>query len=267
MNVDKKKHLDSILKEIQSFVVAFSGGVDSTLLLHTAHNLGSVNYMGVTIRTPYIPAIEIDEAVEYAKKYNIKHQVIDLSFPESIRNNPVDRCYLCKKILFSELLSFASAKGYKYIVEGTNADDTKDYRPGLRALGELGVRSPLLEAGLTKNEIRELLKENGLAVWDKPAMACLLTRIPYETAINETILEMVEKAEQILHEKGYTGSRVRIHGDIARIECRPDDFGRLIRSSEREYITGNLKKAGFRFVTLDLEGYRTGSLNPEKNKS
>jgi|WetSurSiteA1Bulk_404760.scaffolds.fasta_scaffold00172_12 pyridinium-3,5-biscarboxylic acid mononucleotide sulfurtransferase len=262
----KKEKLDTILKELKSFVVAFSGGVDSSFLLYRAHSLRKINMIGVTIRTPYIPRFEIEESVEFAKTYGINHKIIDLSFPESIRNNPVDRCYICKKTLFSELLSFAAENGYRYIIEGTNADDVSDYRPGLKAIRELNVRSPLLEAGLTKKEIRGILREEGLSIWDKPAMACLLTRIPYNTEVDEGMLKMVEKAEDFLMEKGYPGVRVRLHGDLARIECLPGYFDKIVQSPDKELIINNLKKIGFRYVSLDLEGYRSGSSNPEINR-
>jgi pyridinium-3,5-biscarboxylic acid mononucleotide sulfurtransferase len=260
---DKSEKLNTILKELKSFVVAFSGGVDSSFLLYRANALKSLDMIGVTIRTPYIPRTEIEEAVEFAKAYGINHRIIDLSFPETIRNNPIDRCYICKKTLFSELLSFAGNYSYKYVVEGTNADDTGDFRPGLKALRELDIRSPLLEAGLAKKEIRELLRQEGLSVWGKPAMACLLTRIPYNTHVSENMLRMIEQAEYFLLDKGYPGARVRIHGDLARIECLPQYFEKITQNPDKELIINNLKKIGFRYVSLDLEGYRSGSSNPE----
>jgi uncharacterized protein len=260
---NKKKKLDVILKELKSFVVAFSGGVDSSFLLYRAHSLKKTNMLGVTVRTPYIPKVEIDDAVKFAKSYGINHTIIDLSFPESVRTNPVDRCYVCKKILFSELLAFATANGYKYVIDGTNSDDTSGYRPGLKALRELEIRSPLLEAGLTKKDIREILRQEKLPLWDKPAMACLLTRIPYNTNVSDGMLKMIEQAEYFLLKKGYPGTRVRIHGDLARIECLPGYFERIIQSPDKELIINNLKKIGFRYVSLDLEGYRSGSSDQE----
>ena len=259
MNGDKKVQLDNILKELKSFVIAFSGGVDSSFLMHRARSIKKLEYTGVTIRTPYIPKSEIDEAAEFARTYDINHVILDITFPESIRNNPEERCYICKKALFTELLRYAENNGYKYVVEGTNADDPSTHRPGLRALGELDIRSPLMEAGLTKKEIREYLRQDGLSIWDKPAMACLLTRIPYNTRITEESLGMVERAEGFLLERGYPGTRVRIHGDLARIECLPGYFERIIQDPEKENIINNLKKIGFRYISLDLEGYRSGS--------
>jgi len=260
---NKKKNLDAILKELNSFVVAFSGGVDSSFLMFRAHSLKKIKMIGVTIRTPYIPEIELEEALEFARSHGINHRIIDLSFPEAIRSNPVDRCYLCKKTLFSKLLDFAEENGFKYVIDGTNADDANVYRPGLRALRELGIKSPLLEAGLTKKDIREMLRQEDLPVADKPAMACLLTRIPYNTTISETMLKMIEKAECFLLNKGFPGTRVRIHGDLARIECSPAYFEKIIQNPEKELIIDNLKKIGFRYVSLDLEGYRSGSADQE----
>jgi len=260
---EKAEQLDSLLKDLGSFVVAFSGGVDSSFLLHRAYSLKKVKVIGVTIKTPYIPAIEIDDAVEFTRTYGIDHKIVDITFPESIIKNPVNRCYLCKKTLFTHLLAFAGRNGYNHVIDGSNADDVSDYRPGLKALKELGIRSPLLESGLTKQDIRDLSQKAGLTVWDKPAMACLLTRIPYDTVINEELLRMVEQAEQMMFERGYPGTRVRIHGDVARIECMPGYMEKIVNGSDRELIVSNLKKIGFRYVSLDLEGYRTGSLNPK----
>jgi uncharacterized protein len=260
----KSSKLNSILKELGSFVVAFSGGVDSSFLLHRAYTVRKNGIIAITIRTPYIPTREIDEAVEFTKTYGIKHRIVDIAFPDMVRMNPVERCYLCKKTLFSELLTFARENNYKYVIDGTNADDAGEFRPGMKALKEMDIRSPLLESGLTKKDIRELSKNEGLNIWDKPAMACLLTRIPYDTEVKEGMLRMIEQAENILFEKGYPGTRVRIHGDVARIECLPGYIEKIIHNPDREHIISNLKKLGFRYVSLDLEGYRTGSSNPEK---
>jgi uncharacterized protein len=260
----KSSKLNSILKELGSFVVAFSGGVDSSFLLHRAYTVRKNGIIAITIRTPYIPTREIEEAVEFTKTYGIKHRIVDIAFPDIVRTNPVERCYLCKKTLFSELLTFARENDYKYVIDGTNADDAGEFRPGMKALKEMEIRSPLLESGLTKKDIRELSKNEGLDIWDKPAMACLLTRIPYDTEVKEGMLRMIEQAENILFEKGYPGTRVRIHGDVARIECLPGYIEKIIHNPDREHIISNLKKLGFRYVSLDLEGYRTGSSNPEK---
>jgi uncharacterized protein len=244
-------------------VVAFSGGVDSTFLLHRAHKVRKSAIVAITIRTPYIPSREIDDAVEFTRSFGIKHKIIDIAFPEMIRNNPIDRCYLCKKAIFTDLLSFAKKNNFQFVVDGTNADDTGDFRPGIKALNELGIRSPLLESGLTKKDIRELSREEDLDIWDKPAMACLLTRIPYDTEISQGTLQLVEEAENMLFELGYPGTRVRIHGDLARIECLPGYIEKIIHNPDKEHIISDLKKIGFRYVSLDLEGYRTGSSNPD----
>jgi pyridinium-3,5-biscarboxylic acid mononucleotide sulfurtransferase len=264
MTESKSLKLNSILKELNSYVVAFSGGVDSSFLLHRAHLVRKSGIIAITIRTPYIPTREIDEAIEFTKIFGIKHKILDIAFPEIIKNNPIERCYLCKKTLFTALINYAKEEDYKYIIDGTNADDAGDFRPGMRALQEMGIRSPLMESGLNKKEIRQLSRNDGLEIWDKPAMACLLTRIPYDTEIKEEVLRMIEKAENMLFEKGFPGTRVRVHGDVARIECIPGFMLKIIHNPDREHIITNMKKIGFRYVSLDLEGYRTGSSNPEK---
>lgn len=260
----KLANLDNILKSMKSFVIAFSGGVDSTFLLHRASKIGKLRISAVTISTVYIPRREINEASEFCKAQNINHVVLDLPVPEEIRHNPVDRCYLCKKVLFGHILSYTREHDFNFVVDGTNADDNGDYRPGLKALEEMGIRSPLMESGLIKREIRELSKMAGLPTWDKPAYACLLTRIPYETRITDNDLRMIESAEQYLFDNGFPGTRVRKHGDVARLECMPGYIPKIVVAAEREQIINNLKKIGFRYISLDLEGYRTGSFNPDK---
>jgi uncharacterized protein len=263
----KSQKLNSILKELNSFIIAYSGGVDSSFLAYRAHTVRKSGIMAVTIRTPYIPSREIEEAIEFTETYGIRHKILDISFPEIIRNNPIDRCYLCKKALFTELLKFAGENDFRYVIDGTNDDDRNEYRPGMKALSELSIRSPLLEAGLSKKDIRELSRNEGLPTWDKHAMACLLTRIPYDTGVKEEVLDMIEQAETMLFERGYPGTRVRIHGNVARIECLPGYLERIIHNPDKEHIISNLKKIGFRFVSLDLEGYRSGSSNPEIDNS
>lgn len=263
MTENKSLKLDSMLNELGKFAVAFSGGVDSSFLLHRAHKLRKQDVIAVTIRPPYIPKREIEEAVEFTREHGIKHKILDLDFPSIIKHNPLERCYLCKKILFTSLLGFARDNNYKHIIDGTNADDKGDFRPGLKALKEMNILSPLMESSLTKKEIRQICRIEGLAVWDKPAMACLLTRIPYDTVISEAMLRMIEEAENVLFEQGFQGTRVRVHGDVARIECMPGFIEKIIQPDCREKIISALKKIGFRYISLDLEGYRTGSSNPK----
>jgi uncharacterized protein len=268
MTETKLIRLDTILKELGSFVIAFSGGVDSSFLVHRAHSIKSLRAKALTIRTSYMPVREMNEAVAFAKKIGIDFEIIDMEFHETIKHNPSKRCYFCKNILFTELVNFARKNNFRYVADGTNADDMGASRPGLRALRELDIRSPLAEAGLTKNDIREMAQRMGLPFFDKPAMACLLTRIPYNTNVTVEMLQMIDKAEGLLFEKGYPGTRVRIHGDVARIECMPGYLERIILDPERNHIINGLKKIGFRYVSLDLEGYRTGSMDhPEEEES
>lgn len=266
MSGDKREKLDRLLNDLNSFVVGFSGGVDSSYLLLRANALLKEKVMGITLRTPYTPDSEIEEAAEFAREHNINHRILNLPFPEGIRNNPPDRCYICKKILFGQLIRFAADNGFSHVVDGSNADDASSHRPGIRALKELEVRSPLMEAGLTKQDIRDLLGAEGLTIASKPSMACLLTRIPYNTPVSSGMIHMVEQAEDFFRTSGYPGTRVRIHGDLARIECHPSDFYRMTQSPDRELIISGLKKIGFRYVSLDLEGYRSGSYDPENTR-
>ncbi|MFZ2338350.1 MAG: ATP-dependent sacrificial sulfur transferase LarE [Bacteroidales bacterium] len=266
MTENKRDRLDSVINDLNSFVVGFSGGVDSSYLLLRAHTLLKDRIMGLTLRTPYMPLSEIEEASGFAKVHKINHKIIELPFPDQIRDNPPDRCYICKKILFDHLSRFAAANGFAYVADGSNADDAGSHRPGLRALRELGIKSPLMEAGLVKQEIRDLLRLEGLDIADKPSMACLLTRIPYNTTISSGMLVMAEQAEKFFSAAGYPGTRVRIHGDLARIECFPSYLGKMAQLPERELIVAGLKKIGFRYVSLDLEGYRSGSYDPESTR-
>jgi pyridinium-3,5-biscarboxylic acid mononucleotide sulfurtransferase len=261
MTEEKILKLQSILKDLKSFVLAFSGGVDSSFLAYFAGSSADIRMTAVTLQTPYIPNREISEAREFSRKYAFNHVILDLPFPEIVKHNPVERCYLCKKILFSKITEYAVKNGFRYVIDGTNSDDLKNYRPGIKALNELSVRSPLAEAGITKKDIRDYLYLKGLEIWDKPAMACLLTRIPYDTEVNESMLRMIEAAENYLFENGYPGTRVRVHNDIIRIECMPGFLEKIINDPGREVLVSNLKKLGFRYISLDLEGYRSGSMD------
>jgi pyridinium-3,5-biscarboxylic acid mononucleotide sulfurtransferase len=249
------------IRKMNDVVVAFSGGVDSSFLTYVAHEALGNNMVAITVKTPYIPDWEIEEAQLFAKQYDIAHEIIELPLPSSISHNPPDRCYLCKKAIFETIISRAKKIGIDTIIEGSNKDDLKDYRPGIRALKELNIVSPLLELGITKETIRSLSREVNLTTWDKPAYACLLSRIPYHTQITATELERISKAEMILRGLNISGSRVRSHGDIARIEVPIASFTDLLKTNVRKKLIEQMKACGYIYVTLDLEGYQTGSLN------
>jgi uncharacterized protein len=215
----------------------------------------------VTIRSPYIPKWEIEEAKQLVKELGVVHEIIEAPIIDQIRNNPDNRCYLCKIALFGMIKSVAKNQGYHYVIDGTNLDDTGDYRPGLIALRELNIRSPLLECQLTKQEIRSLSRELGLNTWDKPSYACLLTRIPYGNELKVEEFEKIENAEKYMMEKGFRAVRVRCHENLARIEVDKKDRHKLFDEFILEEISHQLKKFGFKYVTVDLEGYRVGSFN------
>ena len=259
----KLERLRERLRVIGGAVVAFSSGVDSTFLLRVAHEELGDRVVAATARSHSFPNRELDEATAFCRAEGVRHVVIDseeLDIP-GFAENPPDRCYHCKRELFSKLLAFARDNGLAAVLEGSNIDDDGDYRPGRRAIRELGIVSPLHEAGLTKTEIRALSRKMGLPTSDKPSFACLASRFPYGERITVRGLERVEKAEQWLLDAGWglTQLRVRSHGDLARIEVPPADIPRLAaRASE---IAAAFKDLGFAYVTLDLLGYRTGSMN------
>ncbi len=259
----KRDALSEILLKLEKVVVAFSGGVDSSLLLYAAKQALGDNTIGVTITSPYIPQWEIDEALEFSRENNIRHELVEAPILEALRSSPEDRCYQCKTFLFTELKTFA-AKHNSVLIEGTNHDDLGDYRPGLKALDELSIRSPLLEAGLTKQDIRDLSEAWALPTWDKPAYACLLTRIPCGDHVSKSGLRQIEMAETALMDLGFRAVRVRHYGKLARIEVPPEQVTKAATDPIREQIVAAVKSAGYRFVTLDLSGYRMGSLNPKK---
>lgn len=258
---EKYKQLIQYLQSLEKVAVAFSGGVDSTFLLMAAKQALENDVLGVTINAPYIPNWEIEEAVEFVSQNGIQHKIIAVEIPEYIQNNPPDRCYLCKKHLFTMIAKEARELGILYVLDGTNKDDEGDYRPGMVALKELGVLSPLREVGLTKAEIREISKEMNLPTWSKPAYACLLTRIPFDTEIKPDILKRIEEGEKFLFGKGLEGARLRSHGDLARIEINREKFSLLENSEFRNELVTKLKQLGYNYICLDLEGYKMGSFN------
>lgn len=253
--------LKNYLKSLKSVAVAFSSGVDSTFLLKTAHDVLGDNVIAVTAQACSFPKREIDEASAFCKKENISHIIFEFNEldVDGFCNNPVNRCYLCKKALFTKITEIAKENSIENIIEGSNTDDEGDYRPGLQAVKELNVKSPLRFAGLSKAEIRILSKEEGLSTWDKQSFACLSSRFVYGETITREKLIMVGKAEQLLLDLDFKQVRVRVHNNVARIEVYPNEFERLIQN--REQIVSMFKKFGFSYVTMDLTGYRTGSMN------
>jgi len=259
----KLKLLKERLIELGSVVIGFSGGVDSTFLLKIAHDLLGENVIAITIKSCIHPEWEHMEALEMVKNQKIHSIVLNLDVLDDVQfiNNPPERCYLCKKVVFSKIKEVAKQYGIHHVLDGTNFDDLKDYRPGMKASKEIGVISPLLECKLTKDDIRYLSKEMDLLTWDKPSFACLASRIPYGEIITKEKLIMIEKAEEILMGMGFRQVRVRHHGIIAKIELDPKERHKLFDEVLMDRIAQQLKDIGFQYVTLDLLGYRTGSLN------
>jgi uncharacterized protein len=264
MVIERKwDHLKALLHDMQSAVLAFSGGVDSSLLLRAASEVMGNRLLAVTAVSETYPAGELSAAVEFARSLDVRHRVLhtgELDAESFVRNTP-DRCYHCKKELFEKLRQIAGSEGISTVIEGSNTDDLRDYRPGRKAAQEFFVRSPLVEAGISKEEVRELARTLNLSVWDKPSLACLSSRIPYGTRITPEILETIQSAEDQLRVLGFRQVRVRHHGETARIEISRSDFGRLLNDETVVEVVSALKGLGYTYVCLDLDGYRTGSMN------
>ncbi len=263
-NRDKKfQHLEKNLLNMESVLVAYSGGVDSSLVLRVAKDVLGDKVFAITATSSVYPAEEIEQAKALAENLGVKHRIIEtqeLSNPKFF-NNPKDRCYWCKRELFGELASIAGENDLKYVLDGTNLDDLNDFRPGMKAAHEFGVRSPLREAMLTKEDIRSVSKRLGLPIWSKPSLPCLASRFPYGMKITEENLRKIDKAERFLRELGLTQVRVRHHDTIARIEVPKEDIPKLFEETARSRLLSYLKKLGYAYVAVDIEGYRTGSMN------
>jgi uncharacterized protein len=259
----KARALADLVTGFESVVVAFSGGVDSAYLAHVATSALGPKALAITANSSSYPEHHRAMALRLASEFGLAHEFIatdEMARPE-YRANPENRCYYCKHELFSRLTEIAAARGFRVVVDGSNADDRGDYRPGRQAAREFGVRSPLDEIGLTKAEIRELSRRAGLPTWDEPASACLSSRIPYHSEVTPEKLRTIERAEDALRALGFRVCRVRHHDTLARVEIGRDEMARALEPEMRAAIARELRTAGYRYVTLDLDGYRTGSLN------
>ncbi len=264
---EKYENLKRDLEGLESVAVAFSGGVDSTFLLKAAHDVLGDRVLSVTARSLSFPRRELDEAVAFAAENGIEHVTVDSEELDidGFSKNPPNRCYLCKTELFSKIKAIAAKRGMAQVAEASNIDDDGDYRPGLLAVSELGIKSPLRAAGLSKAEIRQLSKEMGLATWNKQSFACLSSRFPYGESITPERLRMIDEAEQFLIDLGFHQVRVRFHGNLARIETDEAGFQELSDKSIREKIYTRFRQIGFTYTAIDIKGYRTGSMNETLN--
>lgn len=261
--LSKFENLKNLLGEMGKVLVAFSGGVDSSFLLKVAVDVLGENVLAVIASSETYPEKERDEAVKLAKRLNVRHKVIqtkELENPD-FASNPPERCYFCKMELFSKLKDMAESEDIPHVLDGSNFEDTSDFRPGAKAAEELGVRSPLKEVGLVKQEIRQLSKYVDLPTWNKPSLACLSSRFPYFTEIESESLKQVAQAEEFLKGLGFNQVRVRHHGQIARVEIEPQEFSKIVEKATKEKIINAFKKFGFIYIALDLAGFRSGSMN------
>lgn len=262
---EKLKKLRELLSEMGGIALAYSGGVDSTFLLKVAHDCLGDKALAMIGRSDTMPKREFEFAVETASAIGARYVIVDTEEldEEDFRSNPPERCFFCKRELFGKLRALADVEGLDWIADGANLDDTGDYRPGLEAGARLGVRSPLIEAHMTKEDIRALSKEAGLPTWDKPSKACLSSRLPFGAEITLEKLAAIEEAENFLEDSGFKEIRVRHHGEIARVEVNKGQISRLASPGVREKVVSKLKTLGFKYIALDLAGYSTGSFNPE----